>query len=96
MDERDAVPLEQDPPDLPPRPLPEVQLGGLVHHHVHELVETGDDSLEAEVLTFEEPDADALPVLEEAVEERGRQDRGRPLDHLGTTIGHFADVKIKK
>ena len=96
MDERDAVPLEQDPPDLPPRPLPEVQLGGLVQHHVHVLVEPGDDALEAEVLPPEEPDADALPVLEEAEEERGRLDRGRPLDLLGTTIGHFVVVKVKK
>ena len=31
VDERDAVALEQDLADPPPRPLPEVQLGRLVH-----------------------------------------------------------------
>ena len=89
MDEGDAVPLKQDPADLPPRPLSDVQLGGVVQHHVHVNIESEDDSLEAQVRPSLEPNADPLPVLEEAVHQQGRLDIGRSLDLLGTVIGHF-------
>ena len=91
LDEGNVVALEHDPPDFLHRASLEVDLGRVVQHQVHVLVEAHDVPLDARVDVLVKPHRDPGSILEKP------EDQVDGLNHhflhfLRPLVRHFRNV----